>query len=74
MKAIDQADGKLDGKWRDNDIDEFLQGFDTPARTPYQQRVVEAVVKREDFGRPTTSPTCCTSTSRRSTSSATSGP
>lgn len=50
VKATDQADGKLDGKWRDNDIDELLQGFDTPARTPYQQRVVEEVVKREDFG------------------------
>jgi hypothetical protein len=50
VAAVDQADGKLDGKWRDNDIEQLLQGFDTPARTPYQQRVVEEVVKRESFG------------------------
>ena len=50
-QAVDQADGKLDGKWRDNDIDQLLKGFDTPARTPYQQRVVEAVIKNEEFGK-----------------------
>ncbi|MGZ8631780.1 MAG: alkaline phosphatase family protein [Actinomycetota bacterium] len=49
-KLVDQADGQLDGKWRDNDIEELLQGFDTPARTPYQQRVVEEVIRREGFG------------------------
>ena len=50
VDALDQADGKVDGKWRDNDIDQLLQGFDTPARTAYQQRVVETVVKNEGFG------------------------
>ena len=50
VAAVDQADGKKDGKWRDNDIDELLQGFDTPARTPYQERVVEEVMTHEDFG------------------------
>jgi len=49
-EAVDRADGQLDGKWRDNDIEELLQGFDTPARTPYQQRVVERVVRQEGFG------------------------
>ena len=49
-KQVDQADGQLDGKWRDNDIEELLQGFDTPARTPYQQRVVEEVIRQEGFG------------------------
>ncbi|MET0800678.1 MAG: alkaline phosphatase family protein [Actinomycetota bacterium] len=49
-RAVDQADGQLDGKWRDNDMDELLQGFDTPARTPYQQRVVEKVIQEEGFG------------------------
>jgi hypothetical protein len=49
-EALDRADGQLDGKWRDNDIEELLQGFDTPARTPYQQRVVERVVRQEGFG------------------------
>ena len=50
VTRLDQADGKLDGKWRDNDIAQLLQGFDTPARTPYQERVVETVVKKEGFG------------------------
>ena len=50
VEAVDQADGKKDGKWRDNDIDELLKGFDTPARTPYQERVVEDVIGREHLG------------------------
>jgi hypothetical protein len=49
-RSLDQADGVLDGRWRDNDIDELLKGFDTPARTPYQQRVVERVIRQEGFG------------------------
>jgi Type I phosphodiesterase / nucleotide pyrophosphatase len=49
-QELDRADGSLDGKWRDNDIEELLRGFDTPARTPYQQRVVEQVIRREGFG------------------------
>jgi hypothetical protein len=49
-ELLDRADGQLDGRWRDNAIDELLQGFDTPARTPYQQRVVEKVIAREGFG------------------------
>ena len=49
-EAIDRKDGQLDGKWRDNDIDQYLSGFDTPARIPYQQRVVEALIDREGFG------------------------
>ena len=48
---LDRADGKYDGKWRDNDIKQLLKGFDTPARTPYQERVVESVVRHEEFGR-----------------------
>jgi hypothetical protein len=50
VREVDQADGQLDGRWRDNDIAELLRGFDTPARTPYQQRVVEEVIRREGFG------------------------
>jgi hypothetical protein len=49
-QAVDRADGTIDGKWRDNDIEELLAGFDTPARTPYQERVVEKVIRREGFG------------------------
>ncbi len=48
---VDQADGKLDGMWRDNSIDQLLKGFDTPARTPYQERVVETVIQHEGFGK-----------------------
>ena len=50
IDALDRADGKLDGKWRANDIDQLQHGFDTPARTAYQERVVETVVKNEGFG------------------------
>jgi hypothetical protein len=48
--ALDRADGKQDGKWRTNDIEQLQHGFDTPARTVYQERVVETVVKNEGFG------------------------
>lgn len=54
ITKLDQQDGKLDGKWRNNDIQQLLQGFDTPARTPYQERVVETVIKNEGFGKDTT--------------------
>jgi hypothetical protein len=50
-EILDRADGKQDGKWRENDIEELLRGFDTPARTPYQQRVVERVLTDFDFGK-----------------------
>jgi hypothetical protein len=50
VEAMDAADGKRDGKWRTNDIDQLLGGFDTPARTPYQERVLETVIRREGFG------------------------
>jgi predicted AlkP superfamily pyrophosphatase or phosphodiesterase len=50
VAAVDAADGQRDGKWRTNDIDQLLRGFDTPARTPYQERVLETVVRKEGFG------------------------
>jgi Type I phosphodiesterase / nucleotide pyrophosphatase len=50
IDTLDRADGKLDQKWRGNDIEQLQNGFDTPARTAYQERVVEEVVKREGFG------------------------
>ena len=49
-EVLDRADGKLDGKWRANDIEQLQKGFDTPARTVYQERVVEEVVQQEGFG------------------------
>ncbi len=50
VRKVDQADGQLDGLWRDNSIDQLLKGFDTPARTPYQERVIETVIEHEGFG------------------------
>lgn len=50
VREVDQADGQLDGLWRDNNIDQLLKGFDTPARTPYQERVIETVIQNEGFG------------------------
>jgi hypothetical protein len=50
VRAIDAKDGRLDGRWRDNEIAQLLAGFDTPARIPYQQRVLETMIEREGFG------------------------
>ncbi|MEW6059036.1 MAG: alkaline phosphatase family protein [Actinomycetota bacterium] len=49
-QELDAADGKVDGKWRTHSIAELLQGFETPARIPYQTRVLEAMIEREGFG------------------------
>ncbi len=49
-KALDQADGRIDGKWRDNSIAQLSDGFDTPARTPYQTALIETLIEREGFG------------------------
>jgi type I phosphodiesterase/nucleotide pyrophosphatase len=47
---VDRADGALDGMWRSNDLDQLSGGFDSPARTPFQQTLVETVIEREGFG------------------------
>jgi hypothetical protein len=47
---LDRADGALDGKWRDNSIQQSEDGWATPARIPYQERMVQEVVTREGFG------------------------
>jgi type I phosphodiesterase/nucleotide pyrophosphatase len=47
---LDREDGRIDGRWRDNDIEQLSNGFDTPARTPYQTELVKAVVRSEGFG------------------------
>jgi hypothetical protein len=51
VRAVDAADGAIDGRWRENDIAPLLSGFDTPARIPYQERVLEEMIRREAFGR-----------------------
>jgi len=48
--AIDREDGALDGNWRDNSIQQYELGWATPARIPYQTRMVEEVIHREGFG------------------------
>ena len=50
ITELDQADGKLDGRWRDNSIERLIYGLDTPARTPYQTALFETVVRREKMG------------------------
>jgi type I phosphodiesterase/nucleotide pyrophosphatase len=50
-QQLDQADGKIDGNWRQNSIEQLANGFDTPARTPYQTKLIETVIQREGFGK-----------------------
>lgn len=50
-RQLDQADGKLDGKWRDQSIAALHGGFDTPARTPYETTLIEALIKRFHLGK-----------------------
>jgi hypothetical protein len=49
---VDRADGRLDGKWLDEPLDDpkSLYGFHTPARNPWQQRAIEEFVRQEGFG------------------------
>ncbi len=50
VDAVDRLDGRLDGRWRSNDIAQLSNGFDTPARTPFQETLIETVIRREGFG------------------------
>jgi hypothetical protein len=50
---LDERDGQRDGAWRGHpfeDSEELLDGFHTPARIPYQTRLVEEIISREGFG------------------------
>jgi Type I phosphodiesterase / nucleotide pyrophosphatase/RTX calcium-binding nonapeptide repeat (4 copies) len=47
---LDARDGKLDGRWRDNNIEALDGGFDTPARLWFETRVIEKVIRQEGFG------------------------
>jgi hypothetical protein len=49
-EALDRMDGKRDGLWRDNSIAQLHNGFDTPARTPFQTQLIEKVIQQEGFG------------------------
>lgn len=50
LQKLDRRDGRLDGKWRDHSIQQLLDGFDTPARSPYQTAMFEQVIEREHMG------------------------
>ena len=54
IPALDQADGAKDGKWRSNSIAQLREGWDTPARFPFETKVIETVLKREGFGQDST--------------------
>jgi Type I phosphodiesterase / nucleotide pyrophosphatase len=50
---LDMGDGKRDGLWHGRafeDSEELLDGFHTPARVPYQTRLIEEMITREGFG------------------------
>ncbi|MEX2421176.1 MAG: alkaline phosphatase family protein, partial [Actinomycetota bacterium] len=49
-EEVDRQDGALDGNWRDNSIEQYELGWATPARIPYQGRMVEEVIARAGFG------------------------
>jgi hypothetical protein len=51
LQRLDLSDGADDGKWRSNSIQALNRGFNTPARTPYQTRLIEQIVTREGFGK-----------------------
>lgn len=51
FKTADAADGTFDGTWRGNVIADQKGGFDTPARIPNQTRLIEALIKRQRFGK-----------------------
>jgi hypothetical protein len=50
LVRVDRRDGRLDGRWLDNSIEQYEGGWATPARIPYQGRMVEEVIAREGFG------------------------
>ncbi|HET7235200.1 MAG TPA: alkaline phosphatase family protein [Actinomycetota bacterium] len=50
LDEVDRADGARDGMWREHAFAQYAEGFDTPARTPYQQALVEEVMRREELG------------------------
>lgn len=50
LPTLDREDGVVDRAWGDYPFDALDDGFQTPARTPYQTRIVEEVIRREGFG------------------------
>jgi Type I phosphodiesterase / nucleotide pyrophosphatase len=50
VRTLDQADGALDGRWGTYPLHLLDRGFLSPARAPYQTRIVQEVIEREGFG------------------------
>jgi predicted AlkP superfamily pyrophosphatase or phosphodiesterase len=46
----DALDGTQDGRWRGHSFSSLVDGWDTPARIPYETRVIERVISHEGFG------------------------
>ncbi len=51
-EEVDRLDGRVDGRWHELRLDDALveEALRTPARVPWQTRLVEEVVDREGFG------------------------
>ena len=47
-QAVDRSDGQVDGLWRGHAISPV---FATPALAPWENRTIQALIKREGFGR-----------------------
>lgn len=50
-RAVDVSDGAADNKWLGTPFADLRNGWDSPARVPYQAKVVDTVIKREKFGK-----------------------
>jgi arylsulfatase A-like enzyme len=50
VDQLDIEDGQDDEKWRQNSIEELADGFETPAKIPYEEAVLETILKEEQFG------------------------
>jgi hypothetical protein len=53
-RQLDAADGAIDQKWRQDSISQLENGWATPARVPYQDRMYTEVIRREGFGKDAT--------------------
>jgi hypothetical protein len=51
VRRADRSDGLLDGRWWGTPIASLDHGFDTPARLPWETRLVGQIIQREGFGR-----------------------
>ena len=50
VDAVDQMDGRKDGKWRDESIEDLKGGFETPARIPWENSLVKDLIRKEGLG------------------------